>query len=292
MLSHLETASRSSWKRFLAFRSEYDIAGGNLSVCEGPAGCYPDEANLDFTIHLITKGDCWMETRTGDFRQRVQIFPGALTVTPPETRRDYELSGNFRCAALGLRFSELRELLAEIFPVKSANFSADTLSTFTDPLLEHLIWALISVASDSSPVAAGYRDNLVMTIAQTAGRRFSRRPMRPPCTVLGEMNLARIRGYIYQNIHKTISIRDLARLVRYSPYHFARSFRASLGLAPHQFILRERVRQAVEHIKNGDETVTLTEIARASGFADQSHLSRVLKKMTGRTAMEIRRGQS
>src|ERR1700730_2116787 len=89
MLSHLETASRSSWKRFLAFRSEYDIAGGNLSVCEGPAGCYPDEANLDFTIHLITKGDCWMETRTGDFRQRVQIFPGALTVTPPETRRDY-----------------------------------------------------------------------------------------------------------------------------------------------------------------------------------------------------------
>jgi AraC-like DNA-binding protein len=36
----------------------------------------------------------------------------------------------------------------------------------------------------------------------------------------------------------------------------------------------------------------LTEIARASGFADQSHLSRVLKKMTGRTAMEIRRGQS
>jgi len=116
--------------------------------------------------------------------------------------------------------------------------------------------------------------------------------MRPPCTVLGEMNLARIRGYIYQNIHKAISIRDLARLVRYSPYHFARSFRASLGLAPHQFILRERVRQAVEHIKNGDETVTLTEIARASGFADQSHLSRVLKKMTGRTAMEIRRGQS
>ena len=114
--------------------------------------------------------------------------------------------------------------------------------------------------------------------------------MRPPCTVLGEMNLARIRGYISQNIDKAISIRDLARLVRYSPYHFARSFRASFGLAPHQFILRERARQAVEHLKNGDESVTLTEIARATGFADQSHLSRVLKKMTGRTPMEIRRG--
>jgi AraC-like DNA-binding protein len=76
-----------------------------------------------------------------------------------------------------------------------------------------------------------------------------------------------------------LSLAALARECRLSPSHFARAFRASTGLAPHQWLVRRRVEKAKAAMATTDRP--LTDIATDAGFADQSHFTRVFTRLVG-----------
>jgi len=63
-----------------------------------------------------------------------------------------------------------------------------------------------------------------------------------------------------------------------SPYHFARRFKQTTGKSPHQYILGLRIEQAKQQLLRG---ASLSQITEQLGFADQSHLSRSFKRVTG-----------
>ena len=74
-----------------------------------------------------------------------------------------------------------------------------------------------------------------------------------------------------------------------SSSHFARAFRASLSMTPHQWILKRRVERARTLLAQTD--TGLAEIALMCGFSDQSHLGRVFLRETGISPAEWRRRQ-
>jgi AraC family transcriptional regulator len=61
--------------------------------------------------------------------------------------------------------------------------------------------------------------------------------------------------------------------------HFSRAFRRSMGAAPHNWLLTCRVEAAKEKLR--DHRLTLSDVALACGFADQSHLTRVFTRIVG-----------
>ena len=61
-------------------------------------------------------------------------------------------------------------------------------------------------------------------------------------------------------------------------YHFIRSFKAEVGLTPHQFQIQNRIRKAQRLIH---ETNTITEVALTTGFCDQSHFIKQFEKYVG-----------
>jgi AraC-like DNA-binding protein len=63
-----------------------------------------------------------------------------------------------------------------------------------------------------------------------------------------------------------------------SKYHFIRSFKAEVGLTPHQFQIQNRIRKAQRLIH---ETDTITEVALTTGFCDQSHFIKQFEKYVG-----------
>ena len=69
------------------------------------------------------------------------------------------------------------------------------------------------------------------------------------------------------------SIVALARECGLSESHFARAFKTTTGLAPHQWLTRKRIAHARELL--AQTSLDLAEIACACGFVDQSHFSRV-----------------
>lgn len=80
-------------------------------------------------------------------------------------------------------------------------------------------------------------------------------------------------------------IDDMAGLAYASKYHLIRAFKREVGLTPHQFQIQNRVRKAQRMLMG---PATITEVALATGFCDQSHFIRQFEKIVGLTPTDYR----
>lgn len=81
-------------------------------------------------------------------------------------------------------------------------------------------------------------------------------------------------------------LRDLSKLVRIHPAHLARAFRSFYGCSVGEYLRKRRIELACRQIIQS--TLTLSEVALATGFADQSHFTRVFRCQTGVTPNKYR----
>jgi transcriptional regulator GlxA family with amidase domain len=98
--------------------------------------------------------------------------------------------------------------------------------------------------------------------------------------------LRRVREFIESHLEESISIQALAAIVGLSMCHFARAFKQSEGVTPHDYVLRRRVKRVQELLADTD--LPLSEIAIAVGFADQSHCARRFREHVGLTPSRYR----
>jgi AraC family transcriptional regulator len=111
-------------------------------------------------------------------------------------------------------------------------------------------------------------------------------PMRKP-SGLSARRLEVVLGYIGEHLHAALTLRDLAAIAHLSPYHFARRFKVSTGLAPHRYIIARRIERA-KHLLRGEEDLSLAQIAARVGFWDQGHFTRHFKRLVGVTPKRFR----
>jgi AraC-like DNA-binding protein len=112
---------------------------------------------------------------------------------------------------------------------------------------------------------------------------------REPCCGLPARVRRSIEEYIDLHLEKDLSVEKLASHVGISPSYFARSFRSSVGLAPHAYLMRRRLLRAQELLASTD--LPLVDIALATGFADQSHFCRRFHQMMGMPPRTFRHQQ-
>ena len=93
--------------------------------------------------------------------------------------------------------------------------------------------------------------------------------------------------YLAENLGGDVSLTDMAGAVGLSVFHFSRKFRAEFGCPPHQWLVRERIKRASELIKR--QCLPLKEVAYEAGFADQSHMTRLFRRLYRMTPAEYRR---
>ncbi len=96
---------------------------------------------------------------------------------------------------------------------------------------------------------------------------------------LSPSKLRLVKTFVNQNLASGLSLTEIANLVHMGPCHFARAFKESTGLSPHQYVLRRRIDRAVEMLK--DERSSLAGIAYDLGFSSQGHFTTVFRKFTG-----------
>ena len=82
-------------------------------------------------------------------------------------------------------------------------------------------------------------------------------------------------------------VSELANRCGLSRSHFAKAFKASMGIPPHRWLLRQRVHRAAEMLEWTNESISV--IAASCGFADQSHLTRIFHAMVGSSPADWRR---
>ncbi|MEI9901132.1 MAG: AraC family transcriptional regulator [Hyphomicrobium sp.] len=97
--------------------------------------------------------------------------------------------------------------------------------------------------------------------------------------------LTSLRDFINANLYEPIEVDELARIAGLSPFHFSRTFRRSVGVTPHRYVMRTRLKRARELLREG--RLSFAQIAAETGFADQSHLSRWVRRVHGVTVRQL-----
>jgi AraC family transcriptional regulator len=99
--------------------------------------------------------------------------------------------------------------------------------------------------------------------------------------------LGRVKDRLHEGFREPLRMRDLAREAGVHPVHLARVFRRIEKRTPGEYQQGLQVRAACELLR--DPEWPLAVIAAECGFADQSHFTRVFRRMAGTTPARLRR---
>jgi AraC family transcriptional regulator len=159
---------------------------------------------------------------------------------------------------------------------------------FRDALLEQLLRSLIAEFEQASPPDRLYADSLTHTLIVHLIKKYSGTRLRPRTTKQGlpQRNLARVVEFIDAHLGEDLSLRQIARIAEMSPSHFLTLFKRSTGLPPHQYLVKQRVEKARTLLLR--TKLRIADIATQTGFADQSHLTRLMRRSLGLTPRQVR----
>jgi AraC-like DNA-binding protein len=101
--------------------------------------------------------------------------------------------------------------------------------------------------------------------------------------------MRRIQEYVDAHVSENVDLAVLAGIAGLSVFHFAREFKRTAGVTPHYYLLKTRVDRAKNLLSRTD--LSLSEIALAAGFSDQSHFTRRFRQILGTTPREFRWSQ-
>jgi AraC-like DNA-binding protein len=108
----------------------------------------------------------------------------------------------------------------------------------------------------------------------------------PMCKVGQEPHaVTQLKRYIENHYAKNISLDDLSELTHLSRYYLIRVFREAVGIPPHAYLRQVRIKYAKELLARGQP---IADTAIATGFTDQSHLTRWFKRLWGYTPGQYR----
>ena len=139
--------------------------------------------------------------------------------------------------------------------------------------------------------ADGNSDLGVDEVGQILASRFveivSGRPRkRASPTVRDRRRAVEAALWIDDNSQADIDLEQAARLAGLSPFHFLRLFSSVLGVTPHQYLVRSRLRHAARLL--ADDDIAVTDVAYDVGFGDLSNFVRTFRRAAGLSPTKFR----
>lgn len=148
-----------------------------------------------------------------------------------------------------------------------------------DHTIQQLGPLLVQALEAPSAAAKLFVDHLLLAAALHVVAAFG--GMRPNSVQRGGLapwQVGRAKDLIAASLSKEVSLLEVAEACRLSLAHFSRAFKYSTGTTPHGWLQVCRVERARELLLKSD--LSLADVAIACGFADQSHLTRIFKRIT------------
>lgn len=165
---------------------------------------------------------------------------------------------------------------------------------FRDKLLQQFMYNLVFEFENGLPASQTdlfFIESLSHSLIAHLIRRYSTESIKsyPISQGLPPQKLAQVIEYINDNIDKTLSLEIIAGVADISPSYFINQFRKSTGKSPHKYIINQRIERSKSLLTHTKKSIA--QIAYETGFADQSHLTRVMRNYTGMTPRMIRNGK-
>jgi AraC family transcriptional regulator len=266
--------------------------GGMMAESVQSAGCAKLEYHFRGPIHLLviyergarSDGETCIE---GVARARLGSFARKLTFVPAgrEYYEWHDLRAPSRLVFLYFDPNKLRFLSDTRF----ANVLLTPRLFFEDESLWHTAMKLEDLIEHPASGDKRYFDALGIVIAYQLLLSHCGEPSRQP-PIRGGLAPWQQRittHYIDQHLSQRITLANLARLVRQSPFHFCRAFKVSFGVPPLRYQTRCRIEYAKLLLTKPEMSVT--DVGLTIGFSTSSSFVTVFRKATGFTPTGYRR---
>lgn len=191
------------------------------------------------------------------------------------------------CVSVNFSDEYLKELFGErvprLDPERGARYGV------VDTHVVDLVQRLQHQLKWGEPLGAAYVQGLSLTLASyvlvnTHGMGPARGEQDPSARLQREA----ITAYVEDNLGCNISLLEMAASAGYSPDHFARLFKRTFRVSPHQYILARRIERAKSMLREPKHSIV--DVALACGFSSQAHLTAMFKRSTGVTPGTYRKG--
>lgn len=199
---------------------------------------------------------------------------GTIFHAPGESHRNRFLERGARLLVLDIEPRFLTD-------IADRGIVTDRPSASVNSYCMHLALRLDRALSESDPLSVMCAEGLSLELLSETLRRF-REPRR------GSPDwLSRVREILHDRYREHLSLSELAGEVQVHPVHLARAFRKRYHCCVGDFIRQLRVEAASQELLRSNAPIA--EIAARTGFTDQSHLSRILKRYAGISPGELRK---
>jgi AraC family transcriptional regulator len=266
------------WKGMQAVRYERIPASGEFSM--PPVSLH--------TIALILRPPEKLNVRFAELKLDRSLPTGSIFVVPAGSSILWRWQGSKDSLHVHLEPSLVSRVAAELFECDSTRTVMPPFYSLDAPGLRSAIMGVYQELR-----ADGGEQLLVESLATILSvhliRHITSTPRLPvPADgVLPRRKLQAVIEYIMENLEDNPTLAQMAAVGNLSPYHFARQFKASTGLAPHQYLISRRIERA-QHLLRADDEVGLAEVALRAGFSDQSKFSFHFKQIVGVTPRQFR----
>jgi AraC family transcriptional regulator len=230
--------------------------------------------------------------RCGTIRNQTHMSPGDFSILRPGYESTWQWSRGFQATVLYLNERRLADFASEVFDRHVDSLEIHESFQVQDPVIQYGISSLATELRRDAFGGALYRDALMTQLSVQLLRHHAESRLRAPrCPgALSAAQARQVADYIETNLAADLCLESLARVVRISQYHFARLFKKRFGVPPHAYVQRRRVERARHLILNSD--MELKEVVGATGFCDQSHMTKSFKQAFDATPAQLRRTAS
>lgn len=239
-------------------------------------GAHVSPSTEQHLIYFQTSAHLLLDCRIAGRRLRHETAAGALAICPAgaDSSADSEVTAEMLVIAikpgqLALAAAEDSALEAEL-PERLSGY---------DETLHQTAQLLAAESAQHYPNGPLFWSEAASRFIGRLVSNYTSTPRRPARGRLGQRTLQRIRDYVLANLAEPIEVADLAALAGRSSFHFSRVFTRSVGMTPYRYVVHLRLQTAARHMREG--RMGLAEIAADTGFADQSHLSRWIRRVYG-----------
>ncbi|HME92355.1 MAG TPA: AraC family transcriptional regulator [Myxococcaceae bacterium] len=249
------------------------LQGGPISVLDyrctvGPADEPFVEVHQTFSLSYVRKGSFGYRTRGGSF----ELVAGSILLGHPgdEYICTHDHAYGDECLSFHLA-PDLVEMLCNRTEIWRRGCVA--------PLPELMVAGELAQA-----VAEGKSDVGLEEVGMLLATRFTElvsrsEPNPAPDRAIDRRRAVEAALWIDAHSHQAITLQGAAEEVGLSPFHFLRVFAHALGVTPHQYLVRSRLRHAARLL--ADDAQSITDIAFTVGFGDLSNFVRTFHRAAG-----------
>lgn len=261
--------------------------GVRLSLISDQPGIVEFRGSPRVVVSLHIGPSVAVDCRRGGERYCGTTIHGDLEIIPPNLGGIWEIKARDTALIIGLKLRLLQDVVAESGGDPN-KLQVTNRFQVHDPQIEHIGWALKAEMESGYPSGRLYLDALATGLAARIVRNHSSlaRASRSTTTAIPGGKLKLVLGYIEDNLERDLGLSEIADLAGVSVSHFKVLFRKSVGLPPHQYVIRRRVERAAMQLREGKTPIG--QIALANGFCHQSHLAMHVRRVLGVSPRQIR----